>query len=86
MRCRPLLLSVHKSVCHAAQLGFGVWGHSVQPLPSHFGLLFNYLGALFRPLSFVCLSIKQYNFVCTLHCTVMFHHLEENHSHEPIGE
>jgi len=32
--------SVCQSVCHAAQLGFTVWGHSVQPLPNHFGLLF----------------------------------------------
>jgi len=40
---RGLYLSVCPSVClsRAAQLGFTVWGHSVQPLPNDFGLLSN---------------------------------------------
>jgi len=38
---RGVCLSVRPSVCQsrAAQLGFTVRGHSVQPLPNDFGLL-----------------------------------------------
>lgn len=32
-------VSVSLCVCHAAQLGFIVRGHSVQYLPNHLGLL-----------------------------------------------
>jgi len=54
------------SVCHVAQLVFTVRGHSVQPLPNHFGLVmcFSLLFVFFDELfGFILWKVLSRNFV-----------------------
>jgi len=76
MRCRLLLpmctMSVCQSVCHAAQLGFTVRGHSTQPLPNYFGLIFVTQRNSVRCCSFICMFVRRTLLRVCLYPTFVF--------------